>query len=209
MQSHAAYLLFHWPTYVEHAYGLGRVLNCDCLPNRHAALCASPDPSDCLLRARLWLKVNRHHYSGRTYARQTMSFLWIGRILSGWKSSYVLLKGLPAEYDSSNPNGRIIKGSGCTGKWMTGWTHACWFVHKSHYKNPWNVMRAVAWSKNKWNVRGCVTFWENTVETRVIGIKRTVIASSERMRRFLLQPPSLPLTRGRTVVRNANIMLEP
>ncbi len=62
------------------------------------------------------IKINRRQYSGSTYARQTMGCLGIGKIFSGWKCSYVLLKGLPAEYDSSNPNGKIIKGSGCTGK---------------------------------------------------------------------------------------------
>ncbi len=35
-------------------YAYCSLLKWDCLPDRHAALCASPDPSVCLLRARLW-----------------------------------------------------------------------------------------------------------------------------------------------------------
>ncbi len=33
--------------------------------------------------------------------------------------------------------------------WRRAFKKGCWFIHQSHYKNPRNVMRAVAWFKNK------------------------------------------------------------
>ncbi len=63
---------------------LSSLLKWDCLPHNHSALCSSPDPSVCLLRARLWLKINRCQNSDGTHARTPNITKSTGK--SSWRS---------------------------------------------------------------------------------------------------------------------------
>ncbi len=64
--------------------GFRQLKKLDCLPDKHSAPCVSPEPSVCLLKARLREK-NSRQYSGSTCSRQTMNFRDVGE-------SFIFLK---------------------------------------------------------------------------------------------------------------------